>query len=72
MTLTEKLREQLDRYGVSWEPSDDRCCENDVTKWQVGVLEWVAFESEHGFILNAGLSGYKSLSVDEVLEATVG
>ena len=72
MTFTEELRDALDKRGIAWEASEDRRCENDVTSWRVGLLQWTAFESERGFFLNASVSGYTALSVDEVLEATVG
>ena len=71
MAFTEELREALTQRGIEWETSEDRYCENDVTRWRIGLLEWTAFESERGFFLNAGMSGYTALSVDEVLKTTI-
>ena len=72
MTATDELRAMLDERGVEWWPSDDPCCEDIITHWRVGQIQWTAIEGEKDLWLNAGIAGYEPFTPAQAIAATLG
>lgn len=61
MTATERLRRLLDERGIEWSVPDEVYNQDSVTYWQVGNIEWVAFDMENGtLMLNCKVVGVVS------------
>lgn len=69
---TTRLRELLNERGVEWWPSDDRRCEDVITNWQVGPLDWTAFDNETVLDITAEIAGYNFLTPEQVIDVTIG